>query len=253
MSFDRNPTDTQRELIAVDKSKIRKYQDLVIGQSGVFSLLRYEIISLLSTWVPGALGLFLRSKFYRCLLGSTGRNVVFGKDVILRHPHKIHLGDNVIIDDNCVLDAKGIDNKGIFIENNVFVGRNTIIYCQNGDIYVGENANISSNCQIFSAKSVRVGKGALVGAYSYLIGGGHNYEDVDTLIIEQGRIAKGITLEDNIWIGAGVKILDGLIIGESAIIGTGAVVTDNVPEFAIMGGVPAKFIRDRRTKISKKG
>ena len=63
--------------------------------------------------MPGALGLFLRSKLYPLMLGRVGRNVVFGVNVTLRHPHKIAIGDNVVIDDSCCLDAKGTDNTGI--------------------------------------------------------------------------------------------------------------------------------------------
>jgi acetyltransferase-like isoleucine patch superfamily enzyme len=181
-----------------------------------------------------------------------GHNVVFGVNVVLRHPHKIHIGDNVVIDDNCVLDAKGVNNNGIFIGQNVFIGRNSILYCQNGDIYVGDNSNIGSNCQIFSANLVRVGRNLLMGAYSYIIGGGHNFQDPEIPIIEQGRTAKGITLEDDIWVGADVKILDGLTIGKGSIIGAGAVVKDNVPKYAIVGGIPAKIIGDRKMKKGEK-
>jgi len=162
----------QKELFTERKSKLRKYQDLIIGKRGLVSLILYDMVLLISTWVPGAVGLFLRSKLYPLVLGGVGKNVIFGINVVLRHPHKIIIGDNVAIDDNCVLDAKGVDNKGIQIGNGVFLGRNTILFCKNGDIYIDDNVNIGSNSQIFSANSVRVGKNVLIGAYSYLIGGG---------------------------------------------------------------------------------
>jgi acetyltransferase-like isoleucine patch superfamily enzyme len=209
-------------------------------------MIKYELINLLSSWVPGALGLFLRTKLYPRILRRCGRGVVFGTNVVLRHPHKISIGDNCVIDDNCVLDAKGEDNRGIYIEDNVYIGRNATIYCQNGDIEIGDYANISSNCQIFSAKSVKIGKYLLMAAYCYLIGGGHKADQLDVPFIEQGRIAMGITLSDNIWVGAGVKILDGVNIGKNVILATGAVVTKDVPDYAIAGGIPAKVIRDRR-------
>jgi len=238
--------DTQKELLLIKEPKIKKYQRLVIGTTGLGFLIKYELIALFTSWVPGALGLALRSFFYPRILKCCGKNVTFGMNVLLRHPNKISIGDNVVIDDNCVIDAKGEDNNGVSLGNNVFIGRNTIVYCQNGDIFLGEASNIGSNCQIFSANSVTIGENVLMGAYSYLIGGGHNYDSIDIPIIEQGRSAKGIHLENNIWIGAGVKILDGTNIGKSAIIGTGAVVRDDIPEYAIAGGVPAKIISDRR-------
>ena len=105
--------------------------------------------------MPGALGLALRKALYPLLLGSCGRNVVFGQNVVLRHPHKIHIGDNVVIDDNCLIDAKGETNRGIRIGDGVFIGRNTILSCKNGDIELADGANIGFNCEIFSASRVR--------------------------------------------------------------------------------------------------
>jgi acetyltransferase-like isoleucine patch superfamily enzyme len=242
----REPIDSQKELLRAGESKVKKYQRLVIGSTRLWDLAKYELTLLTASWIPGALGLFLRTKFYPMLLQHCGKNVAFGTNVTLRHPNKIRIGNNVVIDDNCVLDAKGTDNSGISIHDNVFIGRNTIIYCQNGDISIGENANIGSNCQIFSAKSVTIGKDLLMGAYSYLVGGGHDFDELDVPIIEQGRTAHGIRLGQNIWVGAGVNILDGTSIGEGVIIAAGAVVKDDVPDFAVVGGIPAKLIKDRR-------
>ena len=73
---------------------------------------------------------------------------------MLRHPHKIRIGDNVVIDDNCLIDAKGDANRGITIGSGVFVGRNTILSCKNGDIELGDGANVGFNCEIFSASRV---------------------------------------------------------------------------------------------------
>jgi acetyltransferase-like isoleucine patch superfamily enzyme len=237
--------DTQQSLTGGNTSSLRKYQDLVIGRDGIWRLILHELVNLVSAWVPGALGLLLRSKLYPLLIGSNGRGVVFGTNVVLRHPAKLRLGDNVVVDDNGVLDAKGNDNNGIEIGNNVFVGRNTIIYCQNGDIDIGDNANIGSNCQIFSAGRVRIGSNVLMAAYSYVVGGGHVHDDINIPIIQQGRTAVGISVGDNVWIGAGVKILDGVTIGDGAIIAAGAVVTGDIPPLVIAGGIPARVIRER--------
>ena len=82
------------------RSSSEKYQDLVVGSRGFFRLIHFELVMLLSSWVPGALGLLLRKLFYPTLLGSCGRGVVFGLGVALRHPHKIHIGQGTVIDDN---------------------------------------------------------------------------------------------------------------------------------------------------------
>ena len=239
-------TVIQQALFDEKKSKADKYRDLVIGRPGWRPLLGFELVTMLSSWVPGALGLLLRSKLYPMILGRVGRNVVFGVNVTIRHPHKIQIGDNVVIDDQCCLDAKGTDNQGIVIGEGVFIGRNTILSCKNGDIIIEDKANLGFNCEIFSASRVRIGKSILMAAYTYLVGGDHLYDRVDIPVLEQGRTARGIDVDDNVWLGTHVVVTDGSRIGRDAIIGAGAVVVGEIPEFAIATGIPAKMLRDRR-------
>ena len=245
-SHDPRITVIQQELFNENRSKGDKYRELFVGQRGIWPLLKYEMAMVLASWVPGAIGLVLRSRLFPLVLGSVGRNVVFGVNVTLRHPHKIHIGDNVVIDDLCCLDAKGTDNKGITIGNGVFVGRNTILSCKNGDIVIEDRANIGFNCEIFSASRVRVGKDILIAAYTYLVGGDHLYDRIDVPVLQQGRTARGIDVGDGTWLGTHVVVTDGSTIGRDAIIGAGAVVVGEIPEFAIATGIPAKVTRNRK-------
>jgi acetyltransferase-like isoleucine patch superfamily enzyme len=208
-------------------------------------LLKYECITGFAANRPGAIGLALRARLFPKLLASCGRSATFGSHIVLRHPHKIALGDNVVIDDHCVLDAKGFDNKGIRIGSDVFIGRNTILSCKNGDIELGDRVNIGFNSEIFSASRVTVGDDCLIAAYVYVIGGGHEFDDPVTPVLQQGRVSHGIDIGAGAWLGAGVKILDGVSVGHGAIIGTGAVVTENVPPLAVAAGVPARVLRTR--------
>jgi len=209
-------------------------------------LLKHEAVVMLSQHLPGAFGLAMRKLLYPALLGSCGRNVVFGQNVVLRHPHKIRIGDRVVIDDNCLLDAKGEVNAGITIGSGVFVGRNTILSCKNGDIELGDEANVGFNCEIFSASRVRVGRGTLIAAYVYLIGGDHEFSDREKAVLDQRRVSAGISIGDGAWLGAGAKILDGVMIGDRAVIGAGAVVRDAVPPGATAVGIPARLIGEPR-------
>lgn len=235
----------QEQLFSAGTSARQKYATLVVGRPGLGALLAYELIVTLSQSLPGALGLALRKALYPRLLGSCGRNVVFGQNVVLRHPHKIHIADNVVVDDNCLLDAKGESNRGIRIGSGVFIGRNTILSCKNGNIELGDGANIGFNCELFSASTVRVGAGTLLAAYTYVIGGDHDFSDPSKSILEQGRTSDGVRIGEGAWIGAGAKVLDGVSIGDQAIIGAGAVVTRDVPAQAVAVGVPAKVVSNR--------
>ncbi|MFC1497784.1 acyltransferase [Verrucomicrobiota bacterium] len=229
-----------------DKSRVRKYGELIVGKSSIAAILEYEVITLLCASTPGALGLWLRSKLYPCLLKKCGKNVYFGKNVTLRHPHKIEIGSNVIIDDNCLIDAKGNDNNGVTINDGVFIGRNTILSCKNGDIILEKNVNIGFNCEVFSGSKVSVGNDTHIAAYSYLIGGDHKTDQIDKTITEQGSTSVGISVGSNCLIGAGVKVLDGITVGDNVIMGAGAVVTKNMPESSICAGMPAKVVKNRK-------
>lgn len=235
----------QDELFAPGTSAREKYQALVVGRPGWGALIAHELVTLVCQALPGAAGLALRKALYPLLLGVCGRNVVFGQNVVLRHPHKIRIGDNVVIDDNCLLDAKGEANAGIWIGSGVFVGRNTILSCKNGDIVLHDGANVGFNCEIFSASRVEIGAGTLMAAYGYVIGGDHRPGSPDRPVIEQERSSAGVRVGKGAWLGAGVKILDGADVGDAAIVGAGAVVTSPVPPRAVAVGVPARVVRTR--------
>jgi acetyltransferase-like isoleucine patch superfamily enzyme len=235
----------QEQLFAPGTSARQKYAALIVGRPGLGPLLRYEfVVTIAQSW-PGALGLALRKTLYPLILGSCGRNVVFGQNVVVRHPHKIRIGSNVVIDDNCMLDAKGTSNHGIRIGDGVFIGRNTILSCKNGDIEVADGANIGFNCELFSASSVSIGANALLAAYSYVIGGDHDFSDPAKPVLEQSRTSAGVTIGAGVWMGAGAKILDGVTIGEHAVVGAGAVVRNDVAPRAVAVGVPARVVAVR--------
>jgi len=242
---DRGPRPIQDQLFEPGRSSRQKYVDLVVGRPELGALLLYELIALVAQPRAGALGLVLRKTLYPLLLGACGRNVVFGQNVVLRHPHKIRIGSNVVIDDNCLLDAKGAGNRGIDIADGVFVGRNTILSCKDGDIALAEGANIGFNCEIFSASRVAIGRRVLMAAYTYIVGGDHDFSDPSAPVLAQGRRSAGVAVGDGAWLGAGAKILDGVTIGDGAIIGAGAVVREDVPASAIAAGVPARLVGSR--------
>jgi acetyltransferase-like isoleucine patch superfamily enzyme len=227
------------------RSPLAKYQELVVGSRSLARLLLHDAVVTLTSWVPGALGLVLRKLAYPLVLGSCGRNVTFGQGVVLRHPAKIHVGDDVVVDDLVLLDAKGTTNHGIRLGNGVFLGRGTILSCKDGDIDLGDHVNIGFHSEIFSGSTVTVGKYGLFAAYTYLVGGGHEFDRPDVPVIEQARSSRGITLGENVWLGTGAKVLDGVRVGRDVVVGAGAVVTEDLPDGVVAVGVPARAVRRR--------
>ena len=94
------------QLTDQNKSAMQRYQALALGTDSLWYLFKYELIMLFCSWVPGALGLILRKTLYPFVLGSVGRNVIFGQSVAIRHGMKISIGDNVVIDDGVSLSKR---------------------------------------------------------------------------------------------------------------------------------------------------
>ena len=246
-------TELQTTLTDTKKSALQKYQEVVVGSPSLLALLKYEVLTSLFGPLPGAAGLVLRKKYFKSFLSKVGHSVVFGKSITIRHPNKIQIGNNVVIDDYAVLDAKGTNNEGIVIGDNVMIGRSTVISCKNGNITIGDNTNVAMSCFIQSAKEVTIGRNVLLSAYCYVIGGGdHKTDRTDIPIIAQGQVVRGINIEDNCLLGAGVMVQDGVIIGRDSIVGAGAVVTKSIPEFSTAVGVPAKVLRKRTPKAESR-
>lgn len=241
-------SSTQKELLDKKTSLFSKYASLFLGRKSFLVLLKYELITLCFSWVPGALGFGLRKLFYPFLLHKSGRGVVFGRNITLRHPHKISLGANTVLDDNVVLDAKGENNRGIEIGGNAYIGRNSIISCKEGSIILEDYCNVSANCSLLSETEIRLGKYCFLAGNCYLVAGGnHVFDDPSTPIMFQPSFSKGgIRIEEDVWLAAGVIVLDGVSIGRGSVIGAGSVVTRSLPEYSVAWGAPANKVKDRR-------
>jgi acetyltransferase-like isoleucine patch superfamily enzyme len=237
-----------KALLNQEESSFKKYINLFIGKNSFWHFLKYEWVIFLFSWIPGALGLFLRRIFYPLIFGKVGKGVVFGHHITLRHSHKISIGDNSFIDDYVVLDAKGEENEGIIIGENVIIGRNTILSCKGGSIYLKDYANISSNCSLLSETRISIGKYAFLAGQCYLVAGGnHRFERTDIPIMLQPSMNKGgINVEDDCWLGTSVVVLDGVSLGKGCVLGAGAVVTQSFPSYTVAVGCPARKIKDRR-------
>lgn len=240
-------TDFQSQLTTTGKNPLHKYMDMQIGSRSLWSLIKYELVMMLSNARTGALGYVLRRIMYPWIFGHIGRNVTFGRNITIRHPHKIQIGDNCIIDENCVLDAKGEDPRGITMGENCVLSRNNILSCKGGYIRLGDGTNIAQNSLVHSESAVELGRNTLVASYVYFVGGGnHDFTRTDIPIMKQPSLSRGgIFIEDNCWFGAGVIILDGSHIGHDSVLAAGAVVNSNIPEFSIAVGTPARVLRSR--------
>jgi acetyltransferase-like isoleucine patch superfamily enzyme len=232
---------------SIRRSAFSQYREMFYGDVSLGRVVLTEALFCLLGGLPGAAGLWLRSKLYRLVFPGLGHKVVFGRNVTIRHPHKIRIGDDTIVDDNCVIDAKGTTNEGISIGAHVYIGRNTIIYCKNGNLRIGDKVNISSNCQFVSSNDMTIGRDTVIGAYSYFLsGGGYDYgPDAPRFADQNGFLTSGpLVVGENCWVGTGVVILDAASVGAHCVIAAGAVVNKPLPANCVAGGLPAHVIKE---------
>lgn len=232
-----------------EKGPFALYKEYCAGDSSLWYILKYELFINGLAGVSGALGLLSRKIFYPLMIAACGKGIVWGKNMVIRYPRKIRIGHQCIFDDGCVLDAKGKTNQGIVIGNSCMVGRHSILGCKNSDIFIGDHVGIGPFCVLYAVDISRViiEENVVIGPMVYLAGGSNYYfERTDIPIGQQGIDCKGgIHIGKNSWIGANTIILDGVTIGNDAIVGAGSVVTKNIPAFSIALGNPAKVIKIR--------
>lgn len=230
------------------KSPLKAYRDLTVGQGRFERFLLYEFLTSFLGPMPGGIGFLLRKSFYPRLFKKAGDGLIIGCNVIFRHPGNIELGNNVTIDDNCVIDGRGAGSDGLVLEDNVIINRNCMILAKAGRIRFGKNTSVGSNSIIVSMDGVELGESVLTAGACNLSAGSYHFEDIDAPVMDQGVYTKGpIRIGSKAWLGTGVIVLDGVTIGVGAVIGAGAVVTKDIPDNSIAVGIPAQVIRERRT------
>lgn len=112
-----------------------------------------------------------------------------------------------------------------------------------GDVQFGDHCTINPYAMI--SGRVTCGDGVRIASHVSLVGFNHGFDDPDQPIWKQKHESRGITIGDDVWIGANSVVVDGVTIGRGAVIAAGSVVSKDVPEMAIVGGVPAKVLRFR--------
>ncbi len=225
---------------------VQKYQDLQVGNRSFLKLAYYEFCTTFLNPLQGAAGLALRHIFFPKLFQSAGKKVIYGHHLGLRNPSRVAIGKGTVVDDFVQISARGEGEDKIEIGANVLIGQNSRLRTRGGSITIADQVNIGPDCHIGTSSQITMGSHCLLGGRCYIGGLSHGFEDTDTPMTEQKMVSKGgVTLGDDVWLGAHVIVNDGVSIGKGAIIGAGSVVTHDIPEFAIALGSPAKVVRTR--------
>lgn len=158
---------------------------------------------------------------------------------MLINPFFIKRGKGSIIKAGARLDL--IPSKRFIVGNHCVVETRTTINNQVGDVVIEDDTMITTGVTIVGP--VHIGKNVIVGNGTLIFGMRHNYENPDLPVSAQGISTSLTTICDDSWIGGNVVINQGVTIGKHSLVGTGSVVTRDVPPYCIVAGVPAKIIK----------
>ncbi len=116
-----------------------------------------------------------------------------------------------------------------------------------GDIKIGNQVYINSGCVLYSGNGIQIGNNVLIGPNCNIVPSNHNFSSDDIPIREQGfqESKGGVVIEDDVWLGAGVTLLDGTVIREGSVIAANSLVLGETERFSVYAGVPAKKIKSR--------
>lgn len=191
----------------------------------------------------------VRGLYRQIGLRHTHGRLFIGRHVSLFHPQLITVGRAVIIEDNVTINA--LSQNGVVLGDNVTIAKFATIQCtgvirhMGVGLTIGNNSAVGAYSFLGAQGGIQIGANVIMGPRVSFHAENHIYHDTETPIRLQGESRQGIVIEDDCWIGAGAIILDGVHIGHGSIIAAGSVVTQNVPAYAVMAGVPARLIKTR--------
>ncbi len=153
--------------------------------------------------------------------------------------------------------ATGISFAGMgsmSLGNGVRIGRHCVVTAQEGSLVLGDRVALSPGVHLSAdGGSIAVGAKTAIGPGTVVRASNHKFEDRRVPIMDQGHVPGRIVIEDDVWIGANCVVTPDVVIGHGAVVGAGAVVTRDVPPFAVAGGVPARIIGWRGGKEPAEG
>jgi len=179
----------------------------------------------------------LRPKYLRLIAGLLRRRY------LTSYGRRLHADGIAFVPSNVVIQI-GPDAR-VDLGRWTWLGHGTKIRCHEGSVVIGAKTVMGQECTISAYQHVSIGRECVIADRVMLIDFDHGMVEVDRPIRLQGIYKRDVRVGNNVWIGYGACILRGVTVGDNAVIGTNAVVTEDVPPNAVVGGVPARLIRMR--------
>ena len=192
----------------------------------------------------------IRGCFKKLFLKETHGMLLLGKGVQISHGKHIRCGKNVKFED--FAEIHGLCSNGLNFGDYVTISRGVMIRPSSyygGDygigLTIGEHSSIGPYGYVGCSGRIVIGKNVMFGPKCSLFAENHVFSNTDNSIKSQGVQQKGITIEDDCWIGSNVIILDGVTIGKGSVIGAGTLVSKDVPAGSVVFDKREKMVRER--------
>jgi acetyltransferase-like isoleucine patch superfamily enzyme len=238
-----NPERLPKALSQNSLSQIRLY--IKRQASGTARYLWEQTVLGLFGWIPTLIGITIRAVIYRLILKINGPAAI-EKGVRIRFAGNVTLGRGAYIDQAVYLHACP---NGIRIGDKTLVMHGSVLHVYNfrgiphSGIQIGNHSLIGEYNVIRGQGGVRIGNRVYTSPMVQIVAVNHIFEDPNRSFVEQGITARGITIEDDVWIGSGAVITDGVTIGKGSVIAAGSIVIHDVEPHTVVAGNPARFIR----------
>lgn len=155
---------------------------------------------------------------------------------------KLSMGTGTQIAESAFVDATSDE---ITLGKNCIVHPGAMLLPYGGFIRMGDNCTVNPYSILYGHGGLTIGHNVRIATHTVIVPANHNFGDRELPIYEQGLSMKGVVIEDDVWIGCNVSILDGVLIGRGSVIGAGSLVNKNVEPYSVMGGNPARLLKKR--------
>lgn len=204
---------------------------------------RRALFSKLNPWIKRRLW-HLRSQTANEIAQAAGC-IIDPKAEIEGYLPGIALGGKVRIERYACLNCYDSESSLILGDRCMIMPYAMLLTHPSGQITLGSNCSVNPFTVLYGHGGLQIGNDVRIATHTVIIPANHNFDDLGVPIRLQGLSKRGITIEDDVWIGANCVILDGSHIGRGSVIAAGSVVSSSVPPGSIVAGIPGKVIRRR--------
>jgi acetyltransferase-like isoleucine patch superfamily enzyme len=161
--------------------------------------------------------------------------------------HILNMSDNVDIHPSSTLSkhSKIKTDGSVRIGEKCSIRDYAMVLPSKGAITIGNHSTLNPYSILYGHGGLEIGDGVRIASHTVVIPANHKFDSRDSPIWTQGLSKEGIHIEDDVWIGANCTVLDGVTVGEGSVVAAGAVVTESVPPYTVVAGVPAEPIDSR--------